>query len=166
MNLRILKKLSKRAVPLLHQLGEKRTIFSAKKEENYHGLIIKDMTRLERWGSSHANAINSQRHVATITPKCRQGTEQPYVKCYQPQHPIKGTPMVGWVSGYYEPEWIEETTYEALLNRVIWAFFEYNATGGGRFTKSFRYPSDVFRSAAELLSRSQPHVVNFDATGE
>ncbi|MTH94977.1 hypothetical protein [Roseibium sp. RKSG952] len=159
MNLRTLKKLSKRAVPLLHQIGEKRTIFPAEKDENYHGLIIRDMTRLERYGASHADVINPQLHVATITPKCRQGTSQPYVKCYLSQHPIKGTPMVGEVSGYYEPEWSEETAYEALLGWVRWNFFEYDPkTEDGRFTRSFKHSSDVFRAATELLSQNQPNV--------
>lgn len=159
MNLRILKKLSKRAVPLLHEIGEKRTIFPAEKEDNFHGLIVRDMARLERIGSVHTDVIDRQRHVATLAPKCRQGTARPYVKCYLSQHPLKGTPMVGCVSGYYEPEWSEETAYGALRNWVRWSFFEYDSKADeGRFIRSFKRPSDVFRAAAELLSKNQPQV--------
>lgn len=159
MNLRILKKLSKRAVPLLHQIGETRTVFPAEKEENYHGMIIRDMTRLERFGSSNTDKMTAHLHVATIAPKCRQGTRHPYVKCYLSPHPIKGTPMVGGMSGYYEPEWSEETAYGVLLRWVRNNFFKYDPkTENCRFTGSFKNSSDVFRAATELLSQKQPHL--------
>lgn len=155
MNLRTLKKLSKRAAPYLPKIGDTRAQFLAEKGENYHGLIIRDMTRLERCCSVHTDVINKQTHVATISPKCRVGTRYPYVKLSLPCHPLKGTPMVGGVSGYYEPEWDEETAWGALVNWVYGQFFAYNPnTDEAYCSRKFSGVAAIFRAADELLSEA------------
>lgn len=153
MNLRILKKLSKRAAPYLARIGDNREQFSAIKGDNYHDMIIRDMTRLERTASCHTDIIGRETHVATITPKARAGTEYPYVKLSFPCHPLKGTVMVGSVQGYYEPEWDEETAWTALRSWVVGNFFDYDAKNDTAFyTRTFSGPRDIFAAADELLS--------------
>ncbi|EBA18366.1 hypothetical protein RSK20926_11624 [Roseobacter sp. SK209-2-6] len=153
MNLRILKKLSKRAAPYLARIGDTREQFLAEKGENYHGLIIRDLAKLDRTPSCHTDIICKQTHAGTLSPKCRAGSEYPYVKLGYPCHPLKGTPMVGGMSGYYEPEWDEETAWTALRNWVVYQFFKYNsATDDAYFTWTPSGPGDVFRMADELLA--------------
>lgn len=91
MNLRTLKKLSKRAAPILiaHYGLE---VFIAERGDNYHGLEIRCHHKPK---------------------KCRRS-------CDCKWHPLKGTPMVGEMSGYYEPEWSEETAWERLGQLVHW----------------------------------------------
>ena len=93
MNLRILKKKSKQAAVILaaHYATQISPIFSSRAGENYHGINVRCAHRRGR------------------------------VSCGCEYHPLKGTPMLGQVSGYYEPEWDEETTYERLGELVAWA---------------------------------------------
>ncbi len=87
MNLRILKKLSKKAAPLLMHFDHRGELFLAQRGENYHGLVI-------------------ERH--------------PKVKEWSAVHPLKGTPMVGAMEGYYEPEWSERTAWDELGECIRW----------------------------------------------
>lgn len=152
MNLRILKKLSKRAVPYLERFGEKREIFPAVGGDSYTGLIIKDMSRLSRHSSSHEDIGDRCTFVKTLAPKCRQGTRFPYVKLYYSPHPIKGTPMIGWMSGYEQPEWDECTAWEVFMSYVFEGFTEYHpTTGEPTVTRTLDTPSKLFRAADELL---------------
>lgn len=120
--LRILKKLSKRAAPLLKALGDDREQFAAERWENYIGCVIKD---------HHDD---------------------------HPQ-PLKGTIMVGGVTGYYEPEWSEQSAWEALSDIVFWAFSDYDSsTQEMESTRRFRTPSDYLRAAEELASKAATRV--------
>ena len=155
MNLRILKKLSKRAAPYLTKIGDTREQFQAVKGDNYHGLIIWDLSKLDRCSSVHTEVVNSQSHVATIAPKCRKNSKHPYVKLSTPSHPLKGTIMVGGMCGYYEPEWDEETAWTALESWVWGQFFDYDPVADEAFyTRTFSSPSEIFAAADELLSNS------------
>lgn len=97
--LRTLKKKSKQAVEILQRHyprdieGE---LFLSKRHENYHEYII----------------------------RCTHGAGDPaYGKrphCDCTYHPLKGTPMFGGVSGYYEPEWEEKTALSVLQSAVEW----------------------------------------------
>lgn len=89
MNLRTLKKLSKRAAPILVQHYDLE-VFIAERGDNYHGLKIRCPHKRGRF------------------------------TCDCEHHPLKGTPMVGEMSGYYEPEWKEETAWERLNEVVHW----------------------------------------------
>lgn len=95
MRLRTLKKLSKAAAPLMekHYPGQFGESFLAERGTNYHGLRI----------SCH----------------CPKRTDRP-VSCECQYHPLPGTPMVGAMQGYYEPEWEEETSFGWLHEAVLW----------------------------------------------
>lgn len=97
MNLRTLKKLSKRALPILldHYRRGLPKVFLAVRGDNYHGLIIR--CRHYRSGSRDDCRI------------CTTG------------HPLKGTPMLGEMSGGEEPEWSEKTAWEWLREFVTWS---------------------------------------------
>lgn len=72
--------------------------------------------------------------------------------------PLKGTIMVGAVSGYYEPEWDEETAWDSLKGIIRWSFVEYDQDADElRSTReiNFRRPGEVFRAAEDLLA-AQP----------
>lgn len=96
--IRILKKLSKAALPLLDHFPEwqleKKNLFLAEKSDNYTGLVIR---------CKHGKKHESRRW-----------------RCDCAGHPLKGTPMTGETSGYYEPEWEERTTLEVLMGYVLW----------------------------------------------
>lgn len=149
MNLRILKKLSKRAAPLLPLLGDRREQFLSEKGDNYHGLVIRARKHWERCPSSHADCIRQGEIV--IAPRARAGSRRPFVKVYPPSHPWPRTVMVGGMVGYYEPEWDEETAWGALDNIVRNHFCDWNEDGPTP-TRRFRNAGDIFRGAADIIA--------------
>lgn len=156
MNLRILKKLSKRALKYLEQFQNGQELFFAQKGESYHGIIIKDHSRLERIPSCHNDVISHDTYVGTIEPKCRKGNKWPYVKLYAPSHPIKNTPMLGGMSGYYEPEWDEWTVWEAFTHWVYDHFLEYDLkTNNLVITREFRHPKEFFQAADDIVKAEE-----------
>lgn len=154
MNLRILKKLSKRAAPLLPLLGDRRGQFPAEAHANYHGLLIWARKHWERCPSVHTDCIRQGEYVTA--PRSRAGTRYPYIKVYPPSHPWAGTVMVGETSGYYEPEWEEETAWEALDGLVRGHFCDWDENGPTP-TRRFRNASDIFRAAHEMIRERAPH---------
>lgn len=146
MNLRILKKLSKRAAPLLPLLGDHREQFRSEKDDNYHGLIIRARKHWERMRChpSHQEKCSDSAIIYTSRTGHRISMRTPY-------HPRKGTIMVGAMQGYYEPEWDEESAYGALLTAVIWHFTDYSDPDHLRPTRSTRTPHEVFAAAAEMI---------------
>jgi hypothetical protein len=132
MNLRILKKLSKRAAPLLLLLGDRRELFKAEKGENYHGLNLKKCDR-KHWERFYIRG----NHWDKIRP---------------PDHPLKGTMMIGGMSGYEEPEWSEETAWSALRQTLMYYYFHYDeATDVMSCTRKLRSIADVFRAAEDAI---------------
>lgn len=123
MNLRILKKLSKRAAPLLPLLGDRREQFRADRADSYTGLLIMERKHWVRGRSVHRDTYGEHE----IKTPARDGNGWVYVR--PPSHPRKGTVMVGAMSGYYEPEWDEETAWEALLKAVFWHHVEIDDDG-------------------------------------
>lgn len=97
MNLRILKKLSKRAAPLLahFDIGPD-ALFLAEPHECHTGLVMEG-SRKDRW-----------HRLAT-----RFG-DAPYA-------PLKGTPMVRRMSGGEEMEWDARTALEELAECIRWS---------------------------------------------
>jgi hypothetical protein len=95
MNLRTLKKLSKRSAAILsaHYGKDIPEIFLAERGENYHGVVIR-------------------------CPHGKSGESLDLCDCHW--HPLKGTPMLGATTGYYEPEWSEKTAWEWLQDLVEW----------------------------------------------
>ncbi len=154
MNLRILKKLSKRAAPLLAQIGDYREQFFAEKWDNYTSSAITSRKHWERsrCHPSHASEIGKNHGLLRSYYRSRAG----HVICMSAEHihPRKGTPMVGATSGYYEPEWDEETAWDALSGYVHAHFTDYECEGGPKQTRIIKTPSDVFRAADEIISTS------------
>lgn len=153
MNLRILKKLSKRAAPLLSLLGDDRQQFPAERCENYTHTCGHDRKHWERHGSIHSKPLSS-RYLHYLP---RHGKR--YVTMREPAHPLKGTIMVGAMCGYYEPEWEEETAWESLCNLVIGHFTDWVEVDTGDCTaidmvvsRDFYYPSEVFKAAEEIIA--------------
>lgn len=148
MNLRILKKLSKRAAPLLPLLGDRREQFRAERWENYTGLLVRSRKHFERMRSAHGQCI----HEGEIKRRAADGNG--FVAMWPPHHPRKGTVMVGAVSGYYEPEWDEETAWESLLNRVHDHFTDWSEEPATP-TRLLPTPSAVFAAAADMLAEME-----------
>lgn len=155
MNLRILKKLSKRAAPYLPLLGDGREQFPAERGENYHGLLIMDRTCWERGRSVHGDLIGEHE----IKRPAADG--KGWVYMHPPSCPLKGTMMIGGVSGYYEPEWDEECCYGALDALVrdhftdweaLMAEDDHPAAQRPVLLRDLSTPSKVFRAADEMVA--------------
>lgn len=93
--LRILKKKSKQAREILiaHYRFQSKDFFLAERRDNYHGQRI-------RCGCPQKGDLGRG--------------------CDCQWHPLKGTPMTGETSGYYEPEWDERTAFEDLQKKIMW----------------------------------------------
>jgi hypothetical protein len=144
MNLRILKKLSKRAAPYLDLLGDRREQFRASHHrdgENYTGLLIRARKHFERMRSPHAQLIRE----GEMRAPARDG--RGYIVLWPPDHPRKGTVMVG----YYEPEWSEQTAWEALVELVRWHFTDCSDEEL-RPTRALKKPAAIFCAADEMLA--------------
>lgn len=157
MNLRILKKLSKRAAPYLPLLGDTREQFRAEQDDNYHGLVISAEKHWERHDSVHDEAIRCYEGEYVIAPKCREGTRYPYIHIRPPIHPWAGTIMVGAMQGYYEPEWSEESAWGALHEIVACHFTDWDAVAREDetvpwLTRRLCNPADIFRAADDMLA--------------
>lgn len=149
-NLRTLKKLSKRAAPLLPLLGDDREQFRAEPNENYMSTHICARKHWERSGC-HPTFTGFARDIVR---KTRSGRS---LVLRAPAHPRKGTIMLGCVSGGEEPEWSEETAWDALSGLVRWSFMEYDAQEDRpRPTRVLRTPSQVFLAAAEMIRERSP----------
>jgi hypothetical protein len=147
MNLRILKKLSARAAPLLPKLGDNRQQFRAEKCDNCTGILIRDRKHFERMRSPHSEPPSRE---GSIKVPARDG--RGYIAMWPPSSPRKGTIMVGAVSGYYEPEWDEETAWEALRTFVHYELADWNEDGP-TYWPTFRHPGEVFAAAEQILAK-------------
>lgn len=90
MNLRILKKKSKQALAYKHHYGP---------DDREHYLA-------ERYENYHGLEIRCKHKRGRFGCECH---------C-----PLKGTPMVGGMYGYYEPEWEERTIFEEMREFMFW----------------------------------------------
>lgn len=158
MNLRTLKKLSKRAAPLLPLLGDTRQQFRAEPNDSYGVPLIRDR---KHWDRSTCHPTYQGRNGyrikagAQIVFTTRAGHR---VVMSPPMHPRKGTVMVGATSGYYEPEWDEETAYRSLLEIVREHFTEYRhdpeTDNVERIPmRSLPSPREVFQAAREIIAQ-------------
>ncbi|MCA1490146.1 hypothetical protein I6F11_04330 [Ensifer sp. NBAIM29] len=161
MNLRILKKLSKRAAPLLPLLGDRREQFRSERGDNYHKAFIGDR---KHWQRSFVHPTYQGRNewrmprAAEIVFATRAGR----IKAMRPpSHPRKGTIMLGWMDGGEQPEWDEECAWIALKNHVLWHFTDFDklmdddCPPGGALTRSLRTPREVFAAAADIIAESR-----------
>jgi hypothetical protein len=145
LNLRILKKLSARAAPLLPLLGDTRRQFRAARQDNYTGLEIKARKHFERMRSVHGEPGRA----GSVKRPARDG--RGWVYAYPPVHPREGTIMVGATFGYYEPEWDEETAWEALATFVYHHLADWNEDGPVNWP-TFRHPGEIFTAAQRLIA--------------
>lgn len=153
MNLRTLKKLSKRAAPLLILLGDRREQFPCPRGDGHVGGLI---TARKHWDRSGCHP-SFEPWNNYLTPKgmplkhvTRAGRS---IVIRPPDTPRKGTVMVGGMDGGEQPEWSEETAWEALTEQVWWHFTEWDAALQDLVpTRTFRAPRDYLRAAVEITA--------------
>ncbi len=156
MNLRTLKKLSKRAAPLLPLLGDNRQQFKATKAEDHHETFIGDRKHWDRrWcppSYKRRNDCGIPRG-AEIVFTTRKGSR---VLMHTPWHPRKGTIMVGAISGYYEPEWGEQDAWFALDN-IVRSHFELYSDEGDflGLSRTLKTPKQILAAASEIIADAQ-----------
>lgn len=154
MNLRIHKKLCKRAAPLLPQLGDKREQFKAGNSDCYFGQGRLYPCDFKHWERTRA------RFPFEPCIKVQPKDGGSWIVLRRPDNPLKGTVMVGSMCGYYEPEWEEETAYESLCRLVEDHFTEWDGmsfddeTGYPSFviTRNLSTPAFVFKAVQEMLA--------------
>lgn len=113
---RILKKLSKRAIPMLQILGDTRQQFISGRSDSDTGIMLRRARRNRRRSFSF---------------------------------PLKGTPMIGALIGHEEPEWEEETVWEAVSAEMARSAGEYDfATDTWKFPKWARSTRGILGEAA------------------
>lgn len=152
MNLRILKKLSKRAAPLLPLLGDHRDQFRAKPHDSYTSTFVGARKHWERMGVKHRKKLDpgDENERGRRYYLCRKGYVVVMSNCYI--HPRKGTVMVGVVSGGETPEWDEETAWDSLKEIVWWTFVDIDEDGEKVTpTRRLRTPADYFKAANDIV---------------
>ncbi|CAN0620564.1 protein of unknown function [Burkholderia multivorans] len=75
-----------------------------------------------------------------------------WVVMIPPSTPLKGTVMVGEMSGYYEPEWDEKTAWEALLEAIDNHFTDWNESGRIWLGPRIDTPTRIFAAAHEAIA--------------
>lgn len=157
MNLRILKKLSKLAVPQLLALeeAERRKITHFVSEKGDEGYIRRGGHDRKHWDRSpavHDQPFNDASIV--ISPRIRAGTRCPFIHIAPPYLTWAGTPMVGWNSGSYEPEWEEESAWDHLMETADNAAVQIK---GDEMVWGPKYPnpSAVLRWAEQYVLAAQ-----------
>lgn len=155
MNLRILKKLCKRAAPLLPLLGDKRGQFKCEKGDGCIGLKTKHYDR-KNWERMSVN--HEGKPYRGIKFKAKSGKH--WVIIFPPTNPLKGTIVVGSMCGYEEPEWEEETAWGALRGVVAERFcdIKYNQITDKfeyKRTRDLRSIASVFKAANDLILSGQ-----------
>lgn len=154
MNLRILKKLSKRAAILLTLMGDDREQFRAERLYNYGMPLIPER---KHWDRTRCHATYEGRNDwstsrgAQIVFTTRAGRR---MVMGPPSHPRAGTMMVGATTGYYEPEWSEETAWCALEDQVRDHFCDWDEDGP-KPLRQFNGPGDIFRAAQEIIAERE-----------
>lgn len=146
MNLRIHKKLSKRAAPLLAALGDSRDQFPAQKWECY---ACTGRCDWKHWERSRARYPLDRRGERKWRPK--DGKNWIVMCC--PDHPWKGTIMVGSMEGYYEREWEEESAWQSLCNRIFDHFTDWGEDGAIYTGPVLRNPTQIFAAAHDIIKK-------------
>ncbi|UGY23843.1 hypothetical protein HU675_0038830 [Bradyrhizobium septentrionale] len=147
MNLRILKKLSARAAPLLPLLGDRRDQFPAERDDACIGIVIRQRKNFERVRSVHAEVYGD-----SIKVPARDG-KGGWINLSPPGHARKGTIMVGGMDGGEQPEWNERSAWEALCEIVHWGFVDINhVTLEITPTRELKTPSQVLAAARDMIA--------------
>lgn len=148
MNLRILKKLSKRAAEILPMIGCDRESFSAERWENYHSIVGMDRKHWDRHCSVHSDLMYGD---ILVTPR----SGKYWIKMREPSHPLKGTMMIGWMSGGESPEWDEQDAWARLVCWVHDYFTQYGHESGPISTRRLQNPADIFAAVPEVIAGHQ-----------
>lgn len=157
MNLRILKKLSKRAAPLLESIRVTGKQYPAERWESFIDCGGHERKHWERGNARHPCGFAGYHYFQS-----RKGLGHPYM--HQPDHPWEGTIMVGWEVGYYEREWKEADAWSILKRRIEEHFCEYVPIPGTEdehgcpehewvWDRRFLNPSDVLRALPEVVAK-------------
>ena len=154
MNLRTLKRLSKRAAPLLPLLGNDRKQFPAVKGDNY---VKSNVLARKHWERSRCHPSyeghGADPYIIYTTRAGHRMVMRP------PYHPRKGTIMVGSMEGYYEPEWDEETAWDALAAMVHCHYTDWDNFGTSTPVIRLRKldtPAQVIRAALDMIAELEP----------
>src|SRR5690606_19452243 len=135
MNKRILKKLCKRAAPLLLLLRDRREQFRCSDDYWPESWQMRRMDRksYERWGGK----VNEHRY---------------YI-------PLRNTIAVGCMSGYEEPEWDDCPAWEALKDHVfacLWVYDAYDPFScGGKPSRRLDNPRQILAAARDLAKEKK-----------
>lgn len=161
MNLRILKKLSKRAAPLVAQLCADHglTHFVTECQDGDTNVLGHDRKHWNRYWSDRAEPWSSREKVV---PRRSAGPRKFILLC-EPATPWDGTPGVGWKSGGYEPEWEERTAWEYLQEQVESRVTDWIEEDGDEWgphmrpvlTEKMPNPSAVLRRARRMVLDGQ-----------
>jgi len=163
MNLRTLKKLSKRAAPLLPIFGDDREQFRAEPYANYGVPFIGERKHWERC-RVHDGYVplrnwvgRGDRDIGSHIYRARSGH---LIAMKPPTHPRKGTMMVGAMSGYYEPEWDEQTAWSALCDFLHIHYTDWREDGDCPLLRPLDTVAEIFAAAqdaaAEITALRQP----------
>lgn len=145
MNARILKKLCKRAAPLLHLLGDTREQFRTNWREHGGGWGYArfDVKHIERWprlmpDGSHRTLPNKSGYI----------------------RPFHGTVGIGATVGYEEPEWTDEPAYDALVHFVHghftqWEDWDQESDSYPTCSRKLHHPALVFAAAHDAIREIQ-----------
>ncbi|TAA12431.1 hypothetical protein EA658_10030 [Pseudoxanthomonas winnipegensis] len=167
MNLRILKKLSKRVRPLLEKLVAHHSLTHYTTSEKGDGSVSTLGFDRKHWQRNPARHAEPFGGVVCISAR-RDGRVLPFVHIREPWSPWHGTPMVGWMDGYYEPEWEERSAWEYLCDLVDDICGEYveveadpsdefGITGlAWRWNRRVRNPSQILQVARERAEAVSP----------
>ena len=154
MNLRILKKLSKRAAPLLLALGDTRQQFKCERDDGELGYIINARKHWQRRRSKDNTRWDGTPWDDRIIKPAADGNG--FIHIYSPSSPRKGTINVGRMSGYYEPEWSDTPAWYALKEFVESEFMDFDnwnesESSWPTITRDLSTPSKVFAAAHDIL---------------
>ena len=114
MNLRILKKLSKKALPLLIKIDPKYAALSFTPDRDEPGYTTSAGHDRKHWDRTPTAHSVLQGEVV-IPRKGKRQDHKPFIWIRAPYDSWPGTPMIGYTSGWYEPEWEERTTWDELV---------------------------------------------------
>lgn len=154
MNLRTLKKLSKRATPLLALMGDRREQFPSERGDNHLSRLIGDRKHWDRSACHPSYTPHNNYLTPRGMPIKRVTRAGRTIVIRPPSEPRKGTMMVGGMDGGEQPEWSEETAWEALTEQVYWSFIDFHPeTGDIIAARDFPTPRAIFQGAAEIITQ-------------
>lgn len=153
MNRRIMKKLSKRAVPVLRKLGDTRDVIERSMPDDGYIEQLIERKHWERMTVQHDHPPACANDIKTPTKKNGRWVilSQSYVGV------LPCTPLMSWMSGYEEPEWETSTAYDALCDYVHFHLMDYSQVDDDGVPimiqrHDLSTPRKVFNAAEKLVA--------------